>query len=527
MFLFIEEAGSVGIVTLLLLDVHAHGDEEAEETNEGEDESHDLPEGVVTSVADDAALVVSLDVSGEVPHHEGPEAPGDEVLDGEAPPSDENVVPPLVSTSIVLVVTGGDLDTEFVSSVEEDLLAPSLGGEVLRLDGVRDDPGDDHENPEDKDSVGLEAVGGLTFSSLKGEDGNGSHNDSSDPVDDGDDHSGVLSGVSENVLGLEELSSSGTLSHSEDEHEVDGNVSVDDIEVGESPRGAEKEGSEPSENANDEGGELSGDQLATFSVVDDSGDGLNKGEGGVNSESEQGQTENEGPEVGEGEGLSSSGVGGEGKSGGGVVLGDGRSDPLEVSNDGEDSETSKEGKEAVTEGDHEDISDNRLVSSVVRGVRSHDSHADTEREENLSNGIGPHLSITELLSGISGDTINLSLKVHADTFISVREAEAVHNHDENEDAGSGNGEPNDVRGGLNTLENAEVGDHPGSQKSEHDFPGEASRLVFVTGNGLLSVVLGALASRLIDEGTEEILEEPSIIELKSWVSKFEFILGQH
>jgi hypothetical protein len=52
-------------------------------------------------------------------------------------------------------------------------------------------------------------------------------------------------------------------------------------------------------------------------------------------------------------------------------------------------------------------------------------------------------------------------------------------------------------------------------------------LVFVTGNGLLSVVLGALASRLIDEGTEEILEEPSIIELKSWVSKFEFILGQH
>ena len=68
----------------------------------------------------------------------------------------------------------------------------------------------------------------------------------------------TLSFVSEDISGTEEPGSGGALSHTEDEHKVNGNVSVDDIKVGESPRGAEKERSEPSEYADDKSSELSG-----------------------------------------------------------------------------------------------------------------------------------------------------------------------------------------------------------------------------------------------------------------------------
>ena len=531
--LVVEEVLGGDVESFLLGGDDADGDEEAEESDEGEHESHDLPEDVVATVSlnlttlvffgdrVDVAFGVDGNVSGEVPHHEGPEAPGDEVLNGEGPPSDEDVVPPLCLLGDVLVVARGNHVGEFVSSVEEDILAPSLASHTLGLDEERDNPSDDHDSPEGHESYPLEVEGGavLLIATLEGKDGHGSHDDGTDPVGNSDDFGRGSVLRSEHFLGAEEPGSGGTLSHTQDEHEVNGNVAIDDVEVGESPRGAEKEGSEPSENADNEGSELSGDLLATLSVVDDSGDGLNKGEGGVNSESEQSQTKNEGPEVRSGESLSSGGVGGEGESGGAVVLSDGGSNPLEVTHNGEYRETGKEGEGAVTEGDDEDISDDGLVSSVVGGVRSHDSHAHSEGEENLSNSIGPHLAVTEHLLHVSSLAVNLSLEVHADTFVSVGEAETVHDHDENEDARSGDGEPDDVRRRLNSLKYAEVGDGPGEEESEHDLPGELGLLVLVTTNVVLGVVHGARVAFSVVEGVKEIQEEPFFCDVEfSWIT---------
>lgn len=208
----VEEAVLVGVETLLLLDVHAHGDEEAEESNEGDDESKDLPGEVVASISvNSASLGVDSNISGKVPHHEGPEAPGDEVLDREGPPSNENVEPPLVLLVGVLVVSLSNLEGEVIGSVEEDLLGPLLRIVGSRLDDKGDNPGDDHEHPEDEDTVSLQRSSVLI--SLQGEDGNGSHDDSTEPVDSSDNHSGVSALVSEDVSGLEEPSSSSTLSH--------------------------------------------------------------------------------------------------------------------------------------------------------------------------------------------------------------------------------------------------------------------------------------------------------------------------
>lgn len=293
---FVEEAILVGVEALLLLDVHAHRDEEAEEADEGDDESKDLPSEVITSVSiNSASSRVDSDVSSEVPHHEGPEAPRNEVLDREGPPANENVEPPLVLVVSVLIVSLSDLESEVISSVEEDSLSPLLSGVVGRLDGIRDDPGDDHEHPEDENTIALEAASVLVSS--HGENGNGSHNDGTNPVDSGDDHSRVLALISEDVASLEEPSSSSTLSHTKDEHEVHRDVAINNIEVGESPRGAEEERSEPSKNADNQGSQLSGDELASFSVIDDSGDGFDQRESSVNTEQEQGKSKDHNPEV--------------------------------------------------------------------------------------------------------------------------------------------------------------------------------------------------------------------------------------
>lgn len=340
---FVEESRGVRVEVFLGGAVHEHRDEEAEESNEGEEESHDLPDGVILSVADNLSGLVGSNISAEVPHHQGPEAPGDEVLDGEGPPSNEEVVPPLVLLGSVLVVTLSDLKGKIVGSIEEDLLAPSLSTETGGSHDERNNPGNNHDDPEDEDSVGLEVKGSSSFSSLHDENGNRSHDESHEPEDTSDDHGGSFTLVSEDSFGLEEPGSSDTLSNTQDEHEVNRDVTIGDIEEGETPRRAEEERSAPSEHADNQGSELSGDHLATFSVIDHSGNGFDQREGGVNSESEQSQTKNEGPEVRAGEGLSSGGVGSEGESSGTVVLSDGGSNPLEVSDNREYRETGKEG----------------------------------------------------------------------------------------------------------------------------------------------------------------------------------------
>jgi len=67
-------------VLLLSTPEHEDGDDEKEEANEGDNESHDLPEGVVRPIAAQSAGIDG-EIGTEVPHHELPEGPRDEVLD--------------------------------------------------------------------------------------------------------------------------------------------------------------------------------------------------------------------------------------------------------------------------------------------------------------------------------------------------------------------------------------------------------------------------------------------------------------
>lgn len=79
---------------------------------------------MILTISDDTILV-GRDISREVPHHHGPEAPWDKVLDGEGPPTDEDVEPPLGLTAAgVLIVLGSYLQCEVVGSIEEDFLCP-------------------------------------------------------------------------------------------------------------------------------------------------------------------------------------------------------------------------------------------------------------------------------------------------------------------------------------------------------------------------------------------------------------------
>lgn len=109
-------------------------------------------------------------------------------------------------------------------------------------------------------------------------------------------------------------------------------------------------------------------------------------------------------------------------------------------------------------------------------------------------------------------SIDLSLEVHADTFISVRKAESVHHHDEDENDGSRHGEPNDVRGRLNSLEYAEVSNEPGEEESKCELPGEVSRLVFGASSKLLGVINIAFNNTIFvlgsNQSLKEVLEEP-------------------
>lgn len=158
---------------------------------------------------------------------------------------------------------------------------------MSRLECIGDDPGNDHKTPEDENTIGLE-IGASRV--LHSEDSDGSHDDSSGPVNDGDHHSRSLSFVSQDFSSLEEPSGSSALSHTEDEHQVHRNVAINHVKVSKSPRGAEEERSKPSEDAHDQGSELSGDKFTAFSVVGDSRDSFNQGESSVNSEHEQGQS---------------------------------------------------------------------------------------------------------------------------------------------------------------------------------------------------------------------------------------------
>jgi len=88
MLLFIELN-----VFLLTTPEHEDGHDEENKTDERNNEAHNLPESVVGAVATLGGLIY-IQVGCEVPHHELPERPWDEILDREAPPEDEDGVPP-------------------------------------------------------------------------------------------------------------------------------------------------------------------------------------------------------------------------------------------------------------------------------------------------------------------------------------------------------------------------------------------------------------------------------------------------
>ena len=126
---------------------HADGQEEAEEPDEGVDEAHALPEVVVVAVV--LALVFAgSDIDAEVPHHQGPECPWHEVLDGEAPPEDEGVGPPLSFDLHGFVGALDDLHRELVSSVEEDVPVP-VSEVVLLHQEEGGEHGAHNDQPED------------------------------------------------------------------------------------------------------------------------------------------------------------------------------------------------------------------------------------------------------------------------------------------------------------------------------------------------------------------------------------------
>jgi len=119
---------------------------------------------------------------------------------------------------------------------------------------------------------------------------------------------------------------------------------------------------------------------------------------------------------------------------------------VQVTNNGEHSETSEETEGAVTDGDHESVLDDGLVTRVVTSIRGHNTHANTKGEEDLGAGISPNLSITENFTNIRECTSGgvLTLKVHSDTSRCVGESKSLHHKEEDEEDGEGYSEVHNI-----------------------------------------------------------------------------------
>lgn len=126
------------MLVLLLGGAEDGGDDEAEETADGEHEAHPLPEDVVATVTDDLAIIVGFQVGSEREHDEEPASPRENVLDREAPPDLEDTSPPGTRLSFV-VGEGGDGGGKGVDSEEHDLADPLTEGESGEQPGQNPD----------------------------------------------------------------------------------------------------------------------------------------------------------------------------------------------------------------------------------------------------------------------------------------------------------------------------------------------------------------------------------------------------
>jgi len=214
------------------------------------------------------------------------------------------------------------------------------------------------DNPEDGDTEPSVFNG-------EHEVGKDSEDDTGNPVSESENVDGLLVVVGHGYISIIDPSGTEALEETEEEHEVDSKVMVDDIEVGETPVKAENGGETGTSEAEEESGKLSGSLLAPVGIGDNGGGGFNKRESGINSKHEKDSGEDKGPEVGSSESLNGSGVSNESESNGGGLVLDRGADSDEVTNNGEDSESSEEGEEGVTESDTEGITNDGLVDGVV------------------------------------------------------------------------------------------------------------------------------------------------------------------
>ena len=95
----------------------------------------------------------------------------------------------------------------------------------------------------------------------------------------------------------------------------------------------------------------------------------------------------------------------------------------------------------------------------------------------MTASLGPHLTVAELLAEVGRIAFRVvALEVHSDASVGILESQAVHDHNEDEEDGEGDGYPNDIRGGVDTFPHDEVDDDPDGERGQVDFPAEDGRV---------------------------------------------------
>lgn len=231
---------------LLLGGAEDGGDDEAEETADGVHEAHILPEDVVATVACDITVFVLFEVTLEGEHHEEPASPRENVLDGEAPPDLEDGSPPGTGFSFV-VGEGRDGGGEGIDSVEHNLAYPLTERESGDQPGY--DPDQNHPCPEGNDAPNK----GNEFPGAED-----SKNEVRDPVSEEEHVARSCSRGSNSFVPLVDPGGTESLEDTEEEHEVDCEVVIDNIKVGEAPVEGEESGESSTDDANHQSDKLTG-----------------------------------------------------------------------------------------------------------------------------------------------------------------------------------------------------------------------------------------------------------------------------
>ena len=235
------------------------GDDEGKDTDQREQESKHLPSNVVT--------VVGLsNVLGEGEAEEPPDSPGEEVLDGEAPPELKDAAPPGT------LATSGQFShgsSQFANTAEEDTLVPLAEGKLGS--SKRNNPNNNLNSPENG-----HGNPGIIRERKVGEE---SEREQNGPVSNGESHDSDFVYGSNNFASFVDPASTESLHDTEKQKQVDGKVVINSVEVGEAPVEAEHKRAAASGTTKDQGNQLAGEHAANSGVRDNSGGSLDHGEG--------------------------------------------------------------------------------------------------------------------------------------------------------------------------------------------------------------------------------------------------------